>query len=380
MLALAGLAVALATVAAGFTLTISKDPDAKPPVAVAPIPVQINGKLVRLLVRDGDAVNQGQLIGFLDSSSYEADLKKTETELQQLQAQTQSAITPLQALPGMSGILPRQVPQPEYVSVPVKERTPAPQKPVAQAVSSKDPFKEASAQQERARSEHERTSQALALASADLADAQKARDALRPKITQAEASSKQAESKAASGKELLLQGAVSRKENQDLIDAAAEAAKALTALQAQVAEADRDLAAAQDRQQRAQKELDSATAKLKESDSLLAKAASIPAAASQALPKSEPPKPAAATKIVMRKMRLSVHESEPPAIPLKVLVDEKTMQSSEAKIAELKKRIEALKARIEDCKVFAPATGFVQVRVGGSIAIKVAAGSAAKKS
>src|SRR4051812_694617 len=72
------------------------------PVAVS---VPIEGKLARLLVKEGDLVQQGQAIAEIDTTAYEADLKKAQAELQQIQGQAQNAIKPMEAIPGMSGFL-----------------------------------------------------------------------------------------------------------------------------------------------------------------------------------------------------------------------------------------------------------------------------------
>jgi multidrug resistance efflux pump len=369
-LALAGLTVALATATVGFAL--SRTPATVPTKPATAVKMDIKGKLARVLVSDGDAVAKGQLIAYLDSSGYEADLKKAETELQQLEAQTQNAIKTVDALPGIAGFLPRELPQAEYVTVPVTKAVTSSKKAAptteGSAPSSADPYKQARERQQKARSDQEKASQELATASAELVDAQKARDSLRPKITQAETDAVQAEKKAAGAKDLLQQGAISEKRSQELLEDKESTAKVRASIQVQITESDRQLADTQQRQKEAQKRLDSASAELRKSDELLASAANAPVTAPNKQAVVATTKETS-TKLVMRRMKMSVRETEAPAIPVKVVVDEKAMQGSETRIAELKGRIEALKARIAECKVFAPVTGFVRLPDGVSIEI-----------
>ena len=83
---------------------------------------------------------------------------------------------------------------------------------------------------------------------------------------------------------------------------------------------------------------------------------------------SQAPKPKTETRIVTRR-RLAARREPPPAVPVKVLVDEQAMKSSQEKIAELQARIHTLQTRIEQAVVLAPIAGRVRIGTDGSISI-----------
>lgn len=350
---------------------------------IASIAVPLPGKLSLLLVHNGESVAKGQLIAELDSSAYESELKNVEAELQQSQTQTQSSIMPMQAIPGITGTLPRQLPQPVYEKLVVPKQPtlkPAPQKhEEPPAISKTEPPKEqpgasAAATQKKAQATLEAATQELAKSSAALAAAQKDRDALRPKITQARVDAEQAAKKAGNAKELLDAGVISAKRSQELLADKDTTQKALEDLQSQVTAADKTLSDTQTRQQTAQSNLDKATADLKSADDLLAKSSVEPVPQkSPASPVAKPaPKPRPQpqeTRIVMRRMPMTVRTEPLPAIPVKVFVDEKAMQNSEEQTQALTKRIEELKAKIAACRIFAPVAGTIEISTSGEIRI-----------
>ena len=151
----------------------------------------------------------------------------------------------------------------------------------------------------------------------------------------------------------------------------------MDALKAQVAAAEEILSAAKSELESAQAILDKSTSSLKEADDLLAKVASTPAPQKETPVAVVVPKPVVKTKpaavmarIESRHSLMSVRLEPLPATPVKVLVDEKAMQSSETRMAELEKRIAELKAKIAECQVLAPIAGRVQVSLSGVIAVR----------
>src|SRR5207253_303186 len=150
---------------------------------------------------------------------------------------------------------PKGLPQPEYVTVPVNTKETAQPAKVVQApktTSKPAPapdthFKTALATQQQSKGALDKATQELALATTGVADAQKARDALRPKITQAEAESVQADKRAGSGPDLLAAGAISAKRAEEVKAEKEAAKKALDDLKARVSEADKALTEAQAR-------------------------------------------------------------------------------------------------------------------------------------
>lgn len=331
--------------------------------------VPIVGRIASLLVKDGEFVQKGQVIARLDSTSYETDLKKAEAALANLQAQSQSAIKPMDAIPGITGILPRQLPREEpplrSMGAPAHENLP---KPLAnKPAPTPDPYKAASQKQQQAKTAMDEATKSLAKLTAQVADAQEARDSLRPRVTLADVTATQAAKKAANAQELLDAGVISRKRGDELLADRDATQKALDAVKAQAADADKTLDDAKAAALAAQTAIDKATSELQQANDRLAKAAALP------IPKAPPAKPTKSqpteTRVVMRRMPLTVRTEHAPAIPVKVLVDEQAMQSSEAQIEVLQKRIAELKSRIADCAVLAPISGRVQISVAGDISI-----------
>ncbi|HVT13208.1 MAG TPA: biotin/lipoyl-binding protein [Fimbriimonadaceae bacterium] len=335
-------------------------------VAVRSVSVPLSGKIAALEVKNGDFVRKGQWIAQLDSSAYEIDLAKAEGELKQIQDQSQAAIQPLIAIPGISGTFPKELPKPQVVKVPAKKAiAPAPQPEMKPAI---DPYKVASDKQQRAKAALDKATQALAKATTSVTEAQQARDALRPKEIQAQVAATQAAKKADQAQQWLDAGVISRKRAEQLSAEKDAAQKDLEAVKGLEADAEKGLADAKGEAQAAQTAVDAATAALQKSDDLLAKAAATPAPKTPA--PAAKPKPAMEAKIVTRRP-LVVNTEEAPAIPMKVMVDEKAMESSETRIAELKKKIADLKARIAACRVLAPTDGQIQISPSGEIAVLV---------
>jgi hypothetical protein len=378
-LAIASL-LAVSAVATVFAYSISHSPAKRtaPGHVASSAIVPIEGRVLTTLVHTGDQVQKGQLIAVLDSSSYESALKEATAQLQQLQAQEQNAIKPMEALPTMTGFLPRFVTKPELVTIPAKPATaPKPALTAARAPEPKPPvedvYKKASGVQQGSRNALDKATQDVAKATAALADAQKARDVLRPKITQADTDATQAEKKAAASNDLLTAGVISAKRAQELIDNRDATKKALQEMKAQVAAADKALSDAQAQQQVAQAALDKCSLALKAADENLVKAsAEQPKAAEPVTPQAKPkpvaPKPAE-TRIVMRRMPMIVRHEDAPAIPLKVFVDEKAMQSSQQQIELLQRKIADLKAAIAACQVVAPVAGRIEITPSGDVRI-----------
>jgi multidrug resistance efflux pump len=232
------------------------------------------------------------------------------------------------------------------------------------------------ATQQGAKTAVDKATQDLAKATAEVADAQKERDALRPKITKAEAEAVQAEKKAASSDELLKTGVISEKRAAELIVDRETTKKAFEDIKGAVVASEKILADAKGKLDSAQGNLDKAVAALKSADDLLAKsnvekpamtAKPLPAPANVAKPAKAQPTD---TRIVMRRMPMTVRHEEPPAIPVKVFVDEKAMQSSEQRIKELEMLIADLKAKIAACKILAPASGRIFVEPNGTVSIQ----------
>jgi hypothetical protein len=345
------------------------------------VSVAVPGAVSQFLARDGDTVKAGQLLARLDTSAYEAEIAAAEAEIRDIQTQAGNLIQPMQLLPGMSGTLPKSVPDPVYIQVPVKE----PQKTVIHLETQKpetkplkkpgEPFKSASDARQIVQAEHDKAVKDLAGTTEKLAEAQKSRDALRPKITQAEADAVQAEKKAAEAPSLLESGAISAKRSQELVDEKAAATKAFEGIKGQIVEADKVLAEAQAAQESAKANLDKTTAALRSADDLLAKSNTEPPKFEQppvAKPKP-PPLPAQTpkmeTKIVMRRMPLVARQEEAPPIPMKVFVDEKAMKTSQIRIQDLQKKIEDLKQRIAKSEVIAPVAGILHISKSGAISI-----------
>lgn len=333
------------------------------------VAVPIPSKVASLLVKDGDFVQKGQLIARLDSTGFEADLKKAEAELANLQTKSQSAIKPMDVIPGITGILPRQLPRQEpplrSKGTPDHENLPKP--PANEPTQTPDPYKAASLKQQQAKTAMDEATKSLAKLTAQVADAQEARDSLRPKVTLADVMATQAAKKATNAQELLDAGVISRKRAEELMADRDATQKALDAVKAQAAEADKALDDAKVAALAAQTALDKATAELQQADNRLAKAAALPMPKAPPGQKSQPTE----TRVVMRRMPLTVRTEEAPAIPVKVLVDEQAMQSSEAQIQVLQKKIGELKARIAGCAVLAPISGRVQLSTAGDISILI---------
>ncbi|HWA83427.1 MAG TPA: hypothetical protein VG820_08350, partial [Fimbriimonadaceae bacterium] len=313
---------------------------------------------------------KGQWIAQVDSSALEAELAKAEADLKQLQSQSQEAIQPLLAIPGISGTFPKDLPKPVVVKAPAKA-PPAPA-PAAQLEKKPaiDPYKAVLDKQQQAKAALDKATQDLAEATAVVTGAQQARDALRPKAIQAEVDATQAAKKADQAQQWLDAGVISRKRATALAADRDAAQKALDAVRAQVADAEKALGDAKSQAQAAQAAVDAATAELQKNDDLLAKAAAAPAPApaKPVIAKKQPP---AVARIVMRRP-LTVHTEEAPTVPVKVMVDEKQIQSSQAQIDELQKKIADLKAKIAACRVVSPADGQIQIAPSGEIAILVA--------
>jgi multidrug resistance efflux pump len=384
MLAIASLA-ATCVIGSVYTLslaTVTASPASGHQPGVVPVPIQ--GKISQLLVRDGDTVQAGQVIAKLDPSEYEAEIAEAQAEIQMIQSQAQGSIMPMQPLPGMSGTLPGRVPEPEYIRVPVK----APAKPVPMLPTTKpkpqaetkpvDAYHAASKQRQDVQADHDKAVKTLAEATASLGEAQAARDALRPKITVAEAEAVQAERRAAGVPALLEAGAISLKRSQELNDEKAATAKALEDVKAKIAEADKALIEAQAAQDAAKTSLDRTTAALQAVDAMLAKSSTespkveVPAKADIAKTEVAPTKPAKTEfKLVTRKMPLVVRQEEPPAIPLQVFVDEKAMKNSQGRIQELQLKIAGLKKRMSQCDLTAPVAGIVRISGVSTLTISI---------
>jgi multidrug resistance efflux pump len=352
--------------------------------------ISIPGRVVKWLAKDGDRVEKGQAIAELDVSTQQAELQKAETELTQLENQAQASIQPMSIFPGVSGSLPKQIAEPKFIQIPVKE----PAKPEPKIVS-KIPQVSPAPKTENpalvaARKSHQSAEDTVNLASdevkkasAALSEAQKSRDALRPKITQADAAATEAAKKAEGARSLLDQGAISKREyDQDLANRI-ETQKALEALKGDVADAETNLKAAQTRLQTANESLEKAMSGLEAANNDYTRAAQAPAPPIVAAAKPAPapvtvkaaPKPQKTeTKLVMVR-RGMVSEEPPPAIPVKVFVDEETMKPAQQKIAELTKRIADLKLQIAAARLLAPESGILHLSANGAASIEVVATS-----
>ncbi len=342
-----------------------------------PVSVAVTGKVAKVFVRSGDNVLKGQLLGELDSSALQADLQKAEAELQALQIQSQNAIQPMTAMPAISGFLPRSLPVPDPVpSVPVVAST-KPALPDSK-VAAVDPYQSAVAGQMKAQANLGKATKNLDAATKALADAQGARDALRPKVGQAEVDATQAAKKADSVKELLDAGVISVKRSQELLAAKESTQRALDDLKIEVAAAEQALTQAKADQESVRGGLDRATADLKTADDSVAKAAT--AQVSQPKPAAPAPAEAKATnppvgtksgfmKIGMHRKPLVAREEPLPPIPVKVFVDQKAIQGSERRIADLQARIRELQAKIDACRILAPIAGWVEIAASGSILV-----------
>src|SRR5579862_4850696 len=217
---------------------------------VPPVTVTINGKLVKIDVQDGQFVQKGQLIAELDSSGYQADLNKAEGQITVILGQAQSSIQPMEGIPGMIGSLPTQYPIPRTIRITNPDKMQSPKSksepmtvPQAAAVQPKPnvtptAYQQALSKQQAARNALEKSTQDLARATADLSDAQKARDGLRPKMIQADLAASQAAKKADGAKELLEAGVISTKRSEELLADRSTTQKALDDMKAQVAAAD----------------------------------------------------------------------------------------------------------------------------------------------
>lgn len=359
--------------AALFALSLAHSPRLPKPAQLSAL-VPIEGKL---LVKDGDFIQKGQVIAEFEPASLQVQLQKAELELQQVQGQEQNSIKPMQPVLGMRGTLPARLPEPKIVKIEsAKTVTPpatvVPPKPtIAPAID--QGYLQASANRQRAKETLAKATDEVAKATVEVADAQKARDALRPKMIQADLDASQAVKKAAPADELLKAGVISVKRSQELAADVETTKKALEAMMAQVAAADKALSDAQAKQTQAQTALEAASSALKTSDAQLLKAGDAPAPKPIAVePKKQPvtqAKPMQTAKIVMRRMPMAVHYEELPAIPLQVFVDEKSMQTSQHRIAELQALIAKLKAQIADNKILAPITGRVRLTQNGDIQI-----------
>ena len=204
---------ALMAVATVFAFSLSRpSPLAQPATLVAVVNVPIKGKLARILVREGDFVRKGQVVALLDSSGYEADLRKAETELERVQNQTQNVIMPI---PELSGFLPRHIDLPKVEKV-WRKATPSLVVPIRKAepkpvLPQDDGFKSASLKQQESRASLDKAGKDLALATKAVVEAQKSRDALRPKVGQADVDAIQAAKKADGAPQLLEAGVISKK-------------------------------------------------------------------------------------------------------------------------------------------------------------------------
>lgn len=318
----------------------------------------------KLLVREGAFVYKGQIVAERDSSRYQADLEKAESELKQIQTQTQNVIMPM---PELSGVMPRQIEIPR-ISRPKPETAP----PVVNKPEPKpsDAPNKAIQKQADARAALDMATKNLAESTASLAAAQESRDALRPKVGTAQVVAIQASKKAEGAQELLDAGVISRKRAEELEGEKAAALKALDDLNSQVAAAEESIASAKTRLEAAQANLDKATASLHAADDALTRAANL---APQPKPESPSVKPTAKPKtdiVVSRPMPMSVRLEPLPATPLKVFVDEKAMQTSQIRMAELDKQISDLKAKIEACQIRAPISGRIQISANSEIEIR----------
>jgi len=346
--------------------------------------VPTNGKIVRLLVRDGDFVKKGQPIAVLDSSGYQADLKRAEAQLQQLQAKTQNAITPMPLVAGISGMLPRSLPKLQTPNSKPKTASSEPQTPKSKPNTPNPKLQTPTAKlptpQEVARDALAKAAKDLADATAAVAVAQAARDALRPKITQAEVDATEAATKADTATQLFAAGVISANRSAQLIAGKTSTQKTLDDLQAQAAAADQALADSRAHQQSAQAPVDEAAKGLSEADDRAGKAAAAPFPPSAPRQPTEYPvahpesssQPSAAHKPTRQQaaQHPAVARLEAPrAIPVKVFVNQQALQTAQPQIAELQRQIELLRERIAECTIVAPVSGRVELSSSGTIAI-----------
>lgn len=363
------LGVAVAAVALMGAVAANLNASRARPTSRNAVAVAIPGKIARLVVADGEIVKRGQLLAELDMTAAQAELAKAEAELKQVRQEAQAAILPLPPLAGLTGFLPPPS-KPVTVRTPVESADSAPPAPVV-----KQPRKPTAFEIEE--SAHREASGAVDLASArlnaaqtELDTAQTVRDALRPKQAEADASLTRAENKAEAADDLLAEGAISKKEAADIVAKRGAAQASVDDLGRQARAADGAIAAARTSLDAAKSALTQALADLKASESRLALAA---------IKRDETPKPSAKppappkvvkyeTKLVTKRPPV-VEALPPPPTPVKVLVDAKAIGASTAKIADLQKKIAALRARIDAAKVLAPIAGQVQIGPDGSLSI-----------
>lgn len=311
----------------------------------------------RLLVHDGEIVEKGQLLARGDSTGLIRELDQAQSDLRALTQSAQSAITPITGFFGMAGNLPRSVGKAEIVKI-----STAPSKAAAspQAVSETDAAKGAKSAADDALG---KATLAQGLSAAKAAEAQATLDALRPQEAQAEADAKRASDKLAAARSLLEAGAISRKELAESEQASTDAGLALDGVRQQISQAEQNVATSEAAIETAKKLVQEAASRADAASRGLAKSASDPT------PAPAPAAPVRTERIVTR-MPLRVHSIEPPAIPVKVIVDEKAIATSEGKAADLRARIEALKAEIAAAKVYAPISGIVRISPDGRLSIQ----------
>ncbi len=331
----------------------------------------IGGRVLALVALNGSQVQSGQVIAELDSSGLRTELQQAEAELAAVQQQGQSAIKPMTSY-GLAGFLPRALPQVEHVRVPVQTAGPMPVATMGQLqLQGHEGYKGAVAHAADDRKTLEKATSELSAANGAVSQAQKDRDALRPKVAKAEAESATADRKAGNSKELLDAGVISTKRAAELVADKESTKKAWDALAAQAQVADKYLIDANAAQSAAKDKLDRARAALETADSAVTKAQSL---VTPATPKTADSKPQVSYvgKVVTRRSMVRVVEPQP--IPVKVFVDEGAMKSTDQRVAGLQKKIADLKAQIEDCKILAPVDGRVAwfVQAGQQVAAKAA--------
>lgn len=311
--------------------------------------ISLNGKLSKPVVKAGDIVKAGDTLALLDTTAYEGELKNLEAELDGLQSNLQASVEPtVEDLPGISGVLPASVSQVETVRVPVRvaDKTKQKLEPVATTKTKREDSKKAKEALDLAQQE------LTASITASL-DAKAAQADLSKQVAEAETTAADAAKRLEKMTALLSEGVVPEKRVRELRDLKAQADKNLADLKALLDEQDAKITASADQQAKAQAKVDEANRRLAQAEAQpLATITKKPKAASEPEVRYE-------TKIVTRRMPLVVKPLEDQAVPVQVVVDEKSMHQSDKRIKDIEARIAELHRLIERAAVLSPLAGKV---------------------
>ena len=314
-----------------------------------------DGKLLKWLVSDGEHVEKGQLIAMLDVSQAEARISELRAQIAELEAKGSSAILPMTSI---TGTVPAVAPSP--VKVPVKKSLDAPSPPAEAAkLASKEPFEAAKDALQKITASLKAQQAAEDQATKDIKD-------LTEKIAVAQANYKVASDKATNARALLEQGVISEKRCQEITADEDSSSRALSALLLDMESAKRSLASAK-------AELASLQAKLPTAKQTYDDAQAKFAAEKETRAKSIAALPPAKEEVVYRSVPTASWAKSPPTAPVKLFVDEETMDSVESKRKALQAELDHLKTVIEASKIYATEAG--QVHLHFALAQAVVSGT-----